>query len=87
MLHIILNIIMWILIAFLVVLVAFWVYGMITSKDFRDANIEGWKASAKERERKKRAKKPYWTDRQYKRYLRTGNRHHLVYDYDDEDDE
>jgi|GEM_PF-2844651 len=87
MLHIILNIIMWILIAFLVVLVAFWVYGMITSKDFRDANIEGWKASARERERKKRAKKPYWTDRQYKRYLRTGNRHHLVYDYDDEDDE
>ena len=87
MLHIILNIIMWILIAFLVVLVAFWVYGMITSKDFRDANIEGWKASAREREQKKRAKKPYWTDRQYKRYLRTGNRHHLVYDYDDEDDE
>lgn len=87
MLQIILNIIMWILIAFLVVLVAFWVYGMITSKDFRDANIEGWKASAKERERKKRAKKPYWTDKQYKRYLRTGNRHHLVYDYDDEDDE
>ena len=87
MLHIILNIIMWILIVFLVVLVAFWVYGMITSKDFRDANMEGWKASAKERERKKRAKKPYWTDRQYKRYLRTGNRHHLVYDYDDEDDE
>lgn len=87
MLHIILNIIMWILIVFLVILVAFWVYGMITSKEFRDANIEGWKASAKERERKKRAKKPYWTDRQYKRYLRTGNRHHLVYDYDDEDDE
>ena len=87
MLHIILNIIMWILIVFLVVLVAFWVYGMIMSKDFRDANIEGWKASAKERARKKRAKKPYWTDRQYKRYLRTGNRHHLVYDYDDEDDE
>ena len=45
MLHIILKIIMWILIAFLVVLVAFWVYGMITSKDFRDTNIEGWKAS------------------------------------------
>lgn len=53
MLHIILNIIMWILIAFLIVLVAFWVYGMITSKDFRDANIEGWNASARERERKK----------------------------------
>ena len=87
MLHFILNIIMWILIVFLVVLVVFWTYGMITSKEFRDANIEGWKASARERERKKRAKKPYWTDRQYKRYLRTGNRHHLVYDYDDEDDE
>jgi uncharacterized membrane protein len=87
MLNIILKIIMWILIVFLVVLVAFWVYGMITSKEFRDANIEGWKASVREHERKKRAKKPYWTDRQYKRYLRTGNRHHLVYDYDDEDDE
>ena len=44
---------MWILIAFLVVLVAFWGYGMITSKDFRDANIEGCKASARERKRKK----------------------------------
>ena len=87
MLQIILNIIMWFLIAFLVVLVAFWTYGMITSKDFRDANIEGWKASVREHERKKRAKKPYWTDRQYKRYLRTGNRNHLVYDFDDEDDE
>ena len=87
MLHFILNIIMWILIVFLVILAVFWAYGMITSKEFRDANIEGWKASARERERKKRAKKPYWTDRQYKRYLRTGNRHHLVYDYDDEDDE
>ena len=53
MLHIILNIIMWILIVFLVILVAFWVYGMITSKDFRDANIEGWKASVREREKSK----------------------------------
>ena len=87
MLHIILNIIMWILIVFLVVLVAFWTYGMITSKDFRDANIEGWKASVREHERKRNTKKPYWTDRQYKRYLRTGNRNHLVYDFDDEDDE
>ena len=66
MLQIILNIIMWILIAFLVVLVAFWGYGMITSKDFRDANIEGWKASA--RERKKR--RPY--ESEY--YKRTGCR-------------
>ena len=87
MLHIILNIIMWILIVFLVVLVAFWTYGMITSKEFREVNNEGWKASVREHERKKRAKKPYWTDRQYKRYLRTGNRNHLVYDFDDEDDE
>ena len=87
MLHTFLNILMWFFIAILILIVGFWIYGMITSKEFRDANIEGWKASARERERKKRAKKPYWTDRQYKRYLRTGNRHHLVYDYDDEDDE
>lgn len=53
MLHLILKIIMWILVVLLVVLVAFWAYGMITSKDFRDANIEGWKASAREHERKK----------------------------------
>ena len=78
---------MWFFIAILILIVGFWIYGMITSKEFRDANIEGWKASARERERKKRAKKPYWTDRQYKRYLRTGNRNHLVYDFDDEDDE
>ena len=81
MLHIILNIIMWILIVFLVVLVVFWTYGMITSKEFREVNNEGWKASVREHERKKRAKKPYWTDRQYKRYLRTGNRRFL---YDDD---
>ena len=53
MLHIILNIIMWILIAFLVVLVAFWVYGMITSKEFRDANIESARMAKGERETKK----------------------------------
>ena len=53
MLHIILNIIMWILIVFLVVLVAFWAYGMITSKEFREANNEGWKASARERKKSK----------------------------------
>lgn len=40
---------MWILVVLLVVLVAFWIYGMITSKDFHDANIGGWKASARER--------------------------------------
>ena len=49
MLHLILKIIMWIFIVFLVVLVAFWTYGVITSKEFRDANIE----SAREYERKK----------------------------------
>ncbi len=71
MLHIILNIIMWILIAFLVFLVAFLIYGMITSKDFRDANIEGWKASVRERKRKKR--RPY--ESEY--YKRTGCRNFL----------
>lgn len=53
MLHIILNIIMWILIVFLVVLVVFWTYGMITSKEFREANNEGWKASVRERKKSK----------------------------------
>ena len=38
---------MWILIVFLVVLVAFWTYGMITSKELREANNEGWKASVR----------------------------------------
>ena len=56
MLHLILKIVMWILIALLIVLVAFWIYGMITSKEFREANIEGWRASAREQERKKRMK-------------------------------
>lgn len=78
MLHIILNIIMWILIAFLVVLVAFWVYGMITSKDFRDANIEGWKASVREHERKKRPKRRPEDSELYKR---TGKRHFLDRDH------
>ena len=87
MLHIILKIIIGIILFFAILYLVLNLLFLITSKEFRDANIEGWKASARERERKKRAKKPYWTDRQYKRYLRTGNRHHLVYDYDDEDDE
>ena len=79
MLQIILNIIMWILIAFLVVLVAFWVYGMITNKDFRDANIEGWKAS----KRRGRLGGRTFSDEQYERYRNTGNRNHLIdEDYD-----
>ena len=53
MLHLILKIIMWILIVFLVVLVAFWTYSMITSKDFRDANIESARKAQRERKRKK----------------------------------
>ena len=78
MLHIILNIIMWILIAFLVVLVAFWTYGMITSKDFREANNEGWKESVREYERKKRPKRrPEESDF----YKRTGKRHFLDRDH------
>ena len=80
MLHIILNIIMWILIVFLVVLGAFWVYGMITSKDFRDANMEGWKASAKEHERKRTARKILERQR-FDKYYKTGNRRYL---YDDD---
>lgn len=80
MLHIILKIIMWILIAFLVVLVAFWVYGMITSKDFRDANIEGWKASVREHERKNAVRRNLERKR-LDNYYRTGNRRYL---YDDD---
>ena len=74
MLHIILNIIMWILIAFLVVLVAFWTYGMITSKEFREANNEGWKAS----KRKGSIGGRTFSDEQYERYRNTGNRNHLI---------
>ena len=80
MLHIILNIIMWILIAFLVVLVAFWVYGMITSKEFRDANIEGLREAQCERERRKAARRSIKRER-YDNYYRTGNRRFL---YDDD---
>ena len=80
MLHIILNIIMWILIAFLVVLVAFWAYGMITSKDFRDANIEGLREAQRERERRNAARRSIKRKR-YDNYYRTGNRRFL---YDDD---
>ena len=69
---------MWILIAFLVVLVAFWVYGMITSKEFRDANNEGWQASVREHERKKR---PKWRPEDSELYKRTGKRHFLDRDH------
>lgn len=65
---------MWILIAFLVVLVAFWVYSMITSKDFRDADIEGWKASKRRGSSGGRT----FSDEQYERYRNTGNRNYLI---------
>ena len=87
MLQTILTVLWWLLIGLSVLSVSLWIYRMITNKEFRDAEFESARKAQRERERKRRAKKPYWTDRQYKRYLRTGNRHHLVYDYDDEDDE
>jgi hypothetical protein len=65
---------MWILIVFLVVLVAFWVYGMITSKDFRDANMEGWKVS----KRRGNSGGRTFSDEQYERYRKTGNRNYLI---------
>lgn len=74
MLHIILKIIMWILIVFLVVLVAFWVYSMITSKDFRDANIEGWKASARERKRNRPYESEYYKRTGCRNFLSRGGR-------------
>ena len=53
MLHLILKITMWILIVLLVVIVAFWIYGMITSKEFRDANIESARKAQRERKKSK----------------------------------
>ena len=71
MLHLILKITMWILIVLLVVLVTFWTYGMITSKEFRDANIES--ARKAQRERKQKKKRPYVSEY----YKRTGCRNFL----------
>lgn len=73
MLHVILKITMWILILLLVVLVAFWVYGMITSKEFRDANIESARKAQREREWKRKRNRPY--ESEY--YKRTGCRNFL----------
>ena len=53
MLNIILNILMWFLIAILILVVGFWIYGMITSKEFRDANIESARMAKGERKTKK----------------------------------
>lgn len=87
MLHVILKIIIGVILFFAILYLVLNLLFLITSKEFRDANIEWWKTSAREQERKKRMKRPYWTERQYKRYLRTGNRNHLVYDYEDEEDD
>ena len=43
---------MWILIVFGVIIVAFWTYGMITNKEFRDANIESARKAQRKRKRK-----------------------------------
>jgi hypothetical protein len=71
---------MWILIAFLVVLVVFWTYGIITSKEFRDANIEGLREAQRERERRNAARRSI-KQKRYDNYYRTGNRRFL---YDDD---
>mgnify|MGYP006992097195 CR=1 FL=1 len=86
MLQTILNILWCLLIVLAVLSVGLWIYRMITQKEFRDAEFENARKAQREQERRKRMKQPYWTERQYKRYLRTGNRHHLVYDYDDEEE-
>lgn len=86
MLQTILNILWCLLIVLAVLSIGLWIYRMITQKEFRDAEFENARKAQREQERRKRMKQPYWTERQYKRYLRTGNRHHLVYDYDDEEE-
>lgn len=86
MLQTILNILWCLLIVLAVLSIGLWIYRMITQKEFRDAEFENARKAHREQERRKRMKQPYWTERQYKRYLRTGNRHHLVYDYDDEEE-
>ena len=87
MLQTILNILWCLLIVLAVLSVGLWIYRMITQKEFRDAEFENARKAQREQKRRKRMKQPYWTERQYKRYLRTGNRNHLVYDYEDEEDD
>ncbi len=71
MLHIILTILMWFLIAILVLVVCFWIYGMITSKEYRKWFWEESVRRAKEDERKRN--RPY--ESEY--YKRTGCRNFL----------
>ena len=87
MLHVIFNIIIGIILFFAILYLILTLACLISSKDFRKWFWEESVRMAKEEERKRKMKRPYFSDRQYNRYLRTGNRHHLVYDYDDENDE
>ena len=87
MLHLILNIIIGIILFFAILYLVLNLLCLISSKEYRKWFWEESVRRAKEQERKKRMKRPYWTERQYKRYLRTGNRNHLVYDYEDEEDD
>ena len=87
MLHVILKIIIGIILFFAILYLVLNILFLISSKEYRKWFWEESVRRAKEDERKKRMKRPYWTERQYKRYLRTGNRNHLVYDYEDEEDD
>jgi uncharacterized protein HemY len=87
MLHLILKITIGIILFFAILYLVLNLLFLITSKEYRKWFWEESVRRAKEDERKRRAKKPYWTERQYKRYLRTGIRNHLVYDYEDEEDD
>ncbi len=80
MLHMFLNILMWFFIAILILVVGFWLYAMIVSKEFRDVNIDGWKEAQRERERKRAARKSIERKR-FDKYYKTGN---LRYLYDDD---
>lgn len=80
MLYTILIILIWVGIGLFVWIIGFWIYGMITDKDFREANFE----SAREAERKRKRRKAARRDLERKRfgnYYRTGNRRYL---YDDD---
>lgn len=79
MLHTFLNILMWFFIAILILVVGFWLYAMIVSKEFRDVNIEGWKESMREYERKRNRPKRRPEDSDL--YKRTGKRHFLDRDH------
>lgn len=57
MFHTILNILMWFFIGLLALVVGFWIYGMITDKNFCEANFEGWKASQYKNRKQKGAEK------------------------------